>query len=146
MNKICSVFFLQILNIVDFRYHFPKKMIFWNFRGQKPRILKNRDSHLIELLILRLLVFFICVFIKTASSTDPRSLANFRPKVACSDVTKSTISQKISDEFQKNFHGRCQIVVWEGLLSFTSIALFVFELSRIFGRGRQTPPPRSSAG
>ena len=36
---------------------------------------------------------------------------NFRPKVACSDVTKSTISQKISDGFQKNFHGRCQIVV-----------------------------------
>ena len=32
--------------------------------------------------------------LKTASSTDPRSLVNFRPKVACSDVTKSTISQK----------------------------------------------------
>ena len=55
--------------------------------------------------------------------------------MACSDVTKSTISQRISDGFQKKFNGRCQIVVWEGLPSFTSIALFVFELSRIFGRG-----------
>ena len=145
MNNICSGF-LKILNILDFRDHFPKKSIFWNFRGQKPKILTNRDSHLVELLILRLLVFFICVLLKTASSTDPRSLANFRPKVACSDVTKSTISRKFSDGCQKKIHGRCQIVVWEGLPSFTSIALFVFELSRIFGRGRRQTPPRSSAG
>ena len=146
MNNICSGF-LKILNILDFRDHFPKKKyIFWNFRGQKPKIWKNRDSHLVELLILRLLAFSFAFLLKTASSTDPRSLANFRPKVACSDVTKSTISQKISDGFQKNFHGRCQIVVWEGLPSFTSIALFVFELSRIFGRGASNAPPRSSAG
>ena len=43
----------------------------------------------------------------------------------------------------KKFHGRCQIVGWEGLPSFTSMALFVFELSRIFGRGGgvKRPPP-----
>ena len=66
--------------------------------------------------------------------------------MACSDVTKSTISQKFSDGFQKNFHGRCQIVVWEGLPSFTSIALFVFELSRIFGRGGVKRPPPVKRG
>ena len=43
---------------------FPKKSIFWYFRGRKPKILKNRDSHLVELLILRLLVFPVCIFIK----------------------------------------------------------------------------------
>ena len=61
----------------------------------------------------------------------------------CSDVIKSTISQKKFRRISKKNHGRCQIVVWEGLPSFTSIALFVFELSRIFGRGgfKRPPPP-----
>ena len=100
MNNICYGF-LKILNILDFRDHFPKKSIFWNLRGKKPKILKNRDSHLVQLLILRLLVFSICVLLKTASSTDPRSLANFRPKVACSDVTKIDHISKIFRRISK---------------------------------------------
>ena len=36
----------------------------WNFGGEKPKCLKNLDSHLVELIILRLLVFSICIFIK----------------------------------------------------------------------------------
>ena len=54
--------------------------------------------------------------------------------------------KKFPTDFKKKIHGRCQIVVWEGLPSFTSIALFVFELSRIFGSGRQTPPPLVKRG
>ena len=79
MNNICSGF-LKILNILDFRDHFPKKSIFYNFRGQKPKILKNRDSHLVELLILRLLVFFICVFIKNCVFHRPAKFGQFLTK------------------------------------------------------------------
>ena len=79
MNNICSGF-LKILNVLDFRDHFPKKSIFWNFRGQKPKILKNRDSHLVELLILRLLVFFICVFIKNCVFHRPAKFGQFSTK------------------------------------------------------------------
>ena len=45
--------------------------------GQKPKILKNRDSHLVELLILRLLVFFICVFIKNCVFHRPAKFGQF---------------------------------------------------------------------
>ena len=70
-----------------------------DLRGKKS---KNRDSHLVELIILRLLLFFIYIFIKNVSFTDPRSLATFRPKVACSDVTKSDISfKKIPSDFEE---------------------------------------------
>ena len=79
MNNICSGF-LKILSILDFRDHFPKKSIFINFRGQKAKILKNRDSHLVELLILRLLVFFICVFIKNCVFHRPAKLGQFSTK------------------------------------------------------------------
>ena len=63
MNNICYGF-LKILNILDFRDHFPKKIDFLKFYGSKTQNFENRDSHLVELLILRLLVFSICVFIK----------------------------------------------------------------------------------
>ena len=55
------------------------------------------------------------------------------------------------DQISKNSHGlkknygRCQIVVWEGLASFTSIPPFVFELSRIIGRGALNVPPPGQA-
>ena len=90
------------MNILDFRDHFPKKSFFWNFRGQKPKILKNRDSHLVEILILRLLVVSICVFIKTASSTDPRSLANFRPKWRVVTSQNRPYLKKFLTDFKKN--------------------------------------------
>ena len=147
MNNICYGF-LKIWNIVDFRDHFPKKSIFSNFRGQKPKILKNRDSHLVELLILRLLVFSICVFITKLRLPQTREVWSiFDQKWRVVTSQNRPYLKKIPTDFKKKNHGRCQIVVWEGLPSFTSIALFVFELSRIFGRGRlNAPPPRSSAG
>ena len=56
--------------------------------------MKNRDSHLVELVILRHLVFVFAFVFENASYTDPRSLANFGPQVGCSDVTKTAISEK----------------------------------------------------
>ena len=48
--------------------------------GQKPKILKNRDSHPVELLILRLLVFSICVFIKNCVFHRPAKFGQFSTK------------------------------------------------------------------
>ena len=73
--------FLKILSIFDFKDHFPKKIDFLDFfGGQKPNILKNRDSHLVELLILRLLVFSICVFIKNCVFHRPAKFGQFSTK------------------------------------------------------------------
>ena len=48
--------------------------------GQKPIILKNRDSHLADLLVLRLLVFFICIFIKNYVFHRPAKFGQFSTK------------------------------------------------------------------
>ena len=79
MNNICYGF-LKILNILDFRDHFPKNRFFFNFWGEKPKILKKRDNHLVELLILRLLVFSICVFIKNCVFHRPAKFGQFSTK------------------------------------------------------------------
>ena len=79
MNNICYGF-LKILNILDFRDHFPKNRFFEILREQKPKNLKNRDSHLVELLILRLLVFSICVFIKNCVFHRPVKFGQFSTK------------------------------------------------------------------
>ena len=43
--------------------------------------MKNRDSHLVELLILRLVVFFICVFIKNCVFHRPAKFGQFSVSV-----------------------------------------------------------------
>ena len=43
-------------------------------------MLKNRDSHLVELLILRLLLFSICVFIKKYVFHRPAKFGQFSTK------------------------------------------------------------------
>ena len=65
--------------MLDLRVHL-KKMFFLNFKGQKPKLLKNRDSHLVELLILRLLVFSICIFIKNCVFHRPAKFDQFLTK------------------------------------------------------------------
>ena len=60
---------------------FQKKIdFFFNFRGQKPKILKNRDSHLVDLFILRLSVFISCVFIKNCVFHRPAKFGQFSTK------------------------------------------------------------------
>ena len=67
--------YFRILGII-----FQKNRFFEILVRQKPKILKNRDSHLVELLILRLLVFFICVFIKNCVLHRPAKFGQFSTK------------------------------------------------------------------
>ena len=53
--------FLKILKILDFRALFPEKIVFFlNFGGQNPKLLKIRDSHLVENSISFVLTPFVC--------------------------------------------------------------------------------------
>ena len=76
---------------------------------------------------------------KYAFFTDPRSLPNFRPKVMCSDVTKSAVPK--NRQIKKNHRAMSNYCMRLGMRSFTSITSFVFELWRICGTGLNAPPP-----
>ena len=68
-----------ILESLDFRSLFQKSI--FEILGVKiPRFLKNRGSHLVELVILRLLVFSICIFIENCVFHRPAKFAQFWTK------------------------------------------------------------------
>ena len=92
--------FFLILKILDYRakirHFFPPKF-FFNFRGQKLKISKIRDSHLLELfnyyhyqLYSFLEIRFTNVFLMNF-----QTFILFRTKIAGGDVTKSAISKKM---------------------------------------------------
>ena len=57
--------FFKFLKILDFITVFPKISVFRNFGGQKLKILKFRDSHFVERVILHLYWPFCAVGFKT---------------------------------------------------------------------------------
>ena len=87
---------VEIFIVVNFP---PKESIFKNVWVKKS---KDWYIHLVAHVILRYLVFLIAFSFNNASSIDPRSLANFGPKFACSGVKKSAVSKK-SPDFKKQF-------------------------------------------
>ena len=90
---------MKILKILDFVGIYLQKMDFLNFRGQKLKISKNRDSQVVELVVLPLRCLFCVAQSKTAPLTAAQRVATFWPKIACSDVTKLAIAQKIFGRF-----------------------------------------------
>ena len=118
-------------------------MIFWIFRGPKIKKCKIRDSHVEERSILYLLAFLFAFCFKTEFLANFQTFTTFRPKPACSDVTKINITQKFSDQTASFFDRGCRIDVWEAMQNFTAIAWRVFELSRIISWGAFFAPPPS---
>ena len=100
--------FFKVLKILDFIKVFSKISIFRNFGGQKLKILKFWDRHFVERLILHSYASFCAVCLKTLFY---RTLSRFWSKLAWSDLTKTSISKKISDRFRQNLVIRCQIDV-----------------------------------
>ena len=86
--------FLKFLKILDFIKVFPKISVFRNFGGQKLKILKFRDSHFVERVILHLYLSFCAVCFKTLFLANFLTLNRFWPKLAWSDPTKASIFQK----------------------------------------------------
>ena len=58
------------------RSHLMVKNYIWNLRGQKPKISKNRDSHLVQNFISFNLTFFVCNLVLCCAIYDG---SNFRP-------------------------------------------------------------------
>ena len=58
----------------------PKFSKISNFGGQKLKILKNRDSHFVELVNLRLLAFFICILVQKCVFDRLRKIGCFWAK------------------------------------------------------------------
>ena len=63
-----------------------------NFWGQKLKILKIRDSYLLALAILPITYALCVVFLNTQFLVIFYRLIRFIPKMACSDVTKTSLS------------------------------------------------------
>jgi hypothetical protein len=59
---------------LDLGVTFFQKIVFRNFGGQKPKISKNRDSHLVEVVILRIWTVFGAFCSQTAAVANQQSL------------------------------------------------------------------------
>ena len=92
-------FFLKILEILDFRAVFPEKLVFWNFGGQNPKILKIRDSHLVENSIYFVLTPFVCDLLQHTLIYDRYS---GRPFLAQNRMTWRHYNVIFSKIFQPN--------------------------------------------
>ena len=74
--------FLKFLKILDFIKVFPKILVFRNFGGQKLKILKFRDSHFVERVILHLSCSFRLLCFKTLFLANFLILSRFWSKLA----------------------------------------------------------------
>ena len=95
--------------MVIFIHSKTKKMFFWNFGGQNHDISKIRDSHLVELVILRLTCVLYASPFNSLPFMDSQTIATFGSEIACSDVTKTLIAPKFSVRYFWNFVRRWSI-------------------------------------
>ena len=70
--------------------------MFLKFWGSKSRNIKIRESHLVELVILRLACVLYAFPFNSLPFMDSQTIATFGSKIACSDVTKTLIAPKLS--------------------------------------------------
>ena len=96
--------FWKFLKILDFVIIFLKKVIFWNFGGQKSKIWKIRDSRFVDLAFLCIIHFVFVFDSKTIFLVNFQTFTFYRPKIAWSDVTKFDLYQKISGRFWFSLH------------------------------------------
>ena len=126
--------------IAKTKHLFSKKVVFWNFIGQKLKILKIRDSHLLELFKYYLLCSFLAIRFISIFLMNFQTFIFFAPKSR--EVTsQNRLYFKIwlpeSDFFFTEWR---RIDVRRGMPSFMSISARVQELFRK-NRGVAEPPP-----
>ena len=101
--------FSKFLILWSFLFIQKQKRCFWNFGGQNHEISKIRDSHLVELVILRLTCVLYAFLFNILPFMDSQTIATFGSKIACSDVTKTLIAPKYSVRYFWNFVRRWSI-------------------------------------
>ena len=86
-----------------------QKKCFWNFGRLNHEISKIRESHLVELVILRLTCVLYAFPFNSLPFMDSQTIASFGSEIACSDVTKTLIAPKFSVRYFWNFVRRWSI-------------------------------------
>ena len=109
---IIRTFFFENFQNVGFYGHFysfkNKKRCFWTFGGQNHEISKIWDSHLVEIVILRLTYVLYAFPLNSLPFMDSQTIALFGSEIAFSDVTKTLIASKFSVRCFWNFvHSIC---------------------------------------
>ena len=122
-----------------------QKRCFWNFRGQNHEISQIRDSHLVELVILRLTCVLYAFPFNSFPFMDSQTIATFGSKIACSDVTKTIIAPKFSVWYFWNFVRRWSIQFVTAIRSLARLAGQTGVITRRKKWGRLTPPPPSKS-
>ena len=105
-------FFEKFQNFGFYGHFYPfkkQKRCFWNFWGQNHEISKIRDSHLVELVILRLTWVLFAYPFNSLPFMDSQTIVTFGSEIACSDVTKTLIAPRFSVRFFWNFVRRWSI-------------------------------------
>ena len=74
--------FVKFLKILDSKKVFPKISVFRSFGGQKLKVLKFRDSHFVERVMLHLYCSFCAVCFKTLFLANFLTLSRFWSKLA----------------------------------------------------------------
>ena len=96
--------------------------MFWNFGGQNHKISKIRDSHLVELVILRLSCVLYAFTFNSLSFMDSQTIATFGSEIACSDVTKTLIAPKFRFDISENLSEDGSFNLWQLLKVWRSCA------------------------
>ena len=76
--------------------HSKTKKMFLKFWGSKSLKSKIGDSHLVELVILRLTCVLYAFPFNSLPFMDSQTIATFGSEIACSDVTKTLMAPKFS--------------------------------------------------
>ena len=137
--------FLKILNILDFRDHFPKNRFFWNFRGQKPKILKNRDSHLVELLIYVFWCFSFAFSLKLRLPQTREVCPIFDQKWRVVTSQNRPYLKKFPTDFKKFPRTMSNCCMRRAAKFHVDSAVRFWAIANIREGGRQTPPPPGQA-
>ena len=122
-RKLYNIYsgFLKILKILDFVIIFLKKVIFWNFWGQKTKILKIRDSHFVDLAFLCIIYFCLHLTQKLYFWWIFKHLPFIGPKSREVTSQNSTYSKKFLADFDFLCTRRRQIDARRGVPSFMPI-------------------------
>ena len=128
-------------------HFFPKNLFFWNFGGQNPKILKIRDSHLVENSISFVLTPFVCDLLQHTLIYDRYSgrpfLAQIRMTWRHQNVIFSKIFQPNLTKFSDRVSNWCPIRYWKFR---GDILRSSYVIANIREGGRICPPPQRSAG
>ena len=116
-SHVGPVHIIRFLEIFDFRALFPEKLVFWNFEGQNPKILKIWDSNIVENSISFVMTPFVCDLLQCTLICDRYSWQPFLAQNHMTwrhwNVIFSKFVQLNLTKFSDKVSNWCQIRYWK---------------------------------